>query len=89
MIELKRATKKAAGECAAIVHTWMSETKDIPQLHTKENLEKMISQAMPKREVWLIGTPEEAYISLNIQTFQVTGLYVSKNRKWVRKKVIG
>ena len=57
MIELRRATKKDSGEFAAIVHNWMSETKDIPQLHTKENLEKMISQATPKREVWLIGSP--------------------------------
>ena len=57
MIELRRETKKAAGVWAAIVHNWMSEIKDNPQLHTKENLEKMISQATPKREVWLIGSP--------------------------------
>ena len=40
MIELRRETKKAAGVWAAIVHNWMSEIKDNPQLHTKENLEK-------------------------------------------------
>ena len=76
-MEFHRATKKHAGECAMIVDNWISKTKDIPQLHTKENLEKMIAQAIPEREVWLIGTPTKGYISLNIQTFQVTGFYTS------------
>lgn len=88
MIELRRATKKDSGEFAAIVHNWMSETKDIPQLHTKENLEKMIAQAIPEREVWLIGIPTKGYISLNIQTFQVTGLYISNPGDGLGKKLL-
>ena len=88
MIELRKAIIEDAEECAAIVHNWMSETKDIPQLHTKENLGKMISQAIPKREVWLVGTPAEAYISLNIQAFQVTGLYVSNPGNGLGKKLL-
>ena len=49
----------------------------------------MTAQATPEREVWLIGTPTKGYIPLNIQTFQVTGLYILNPGNGLGKKIIG
>ena len=87
-MELRKATKKDAGDCAEIVKNWISQTKEIPQQESRENLAKIIAEAIPKREVWLIGTPAEGYIFLNIQTLQVTGLYVSNPGNGFGKKLL-
>tara|TARA_Y100000739_G_scaffold209727_1_gene199803 strand:+ start:107 stop:496 length:390 start_codon:yes stop_codon:yes gene_type:complete len=71
-----------------IVDNWISKTKWLPRSYDKEQLEKMIAQAIPRREVWLVGTPAEGYISLNIKTFQVTGLYVSNPGNGLGKKLL-
>ena len=88
MVELRRATKKDAENCAVIVENWISQTKEIPQRYSRENLVKIIAEAIPKREVWLVDTPVEGYISLNIQTFQVTGIYISNPGNGLGKKLL-
>ena len=60
----------------------------MPRSHNREKLEKMITQAIPIREVWLVGTPAAGYISLNIQTVQVTGLYLSNPGNGLGKKLL-
>ena len=47
----------------------------MPKLFNKIELEQMIKEAIPLREVWVVCKPAKGYISLNQQTLQIMGLY--------------
>ena len=57
MINVRKAKSENALECAVIVNNWISKTKEMPKLFSKIELEKMIKEAIPLREVWLVATP--------------------------------
>ena len=75
MINVRKAKSENALECAVIVNNWISITKEMPKLFSKIELEQMIKEAIPLREVWLACSPAKGYISLNQQTLQIMGLY--------------
>ena len=75
MINVRKAQSENAVECAVIVNNWISKTKEMPKLFNKIELEQMIKEAIPLREVWLACSPAKGYISLNQQTLQIMGLY--------------
>ena len=75
MINVRKAQSENAVECAVIVNNWISKTKEMPKLFNKIELEQMIKEAIPLREVWLVCNPAKGYISLNRQTLQIMGLY--------------
>ena len=72
---MRKAKSENALECAVIVNNWISKTKEMPKLFNKIELEQMIKEAIPLREVWLACSPAKGYISLNQQTLQIMGLY--------------
>ena len=57
MINVRKAKSENALECAVIVNNWISKTKEMPKLFSKIELEQMINEAIPLREVWLVATP--------------------------------
>ena len=54
MINVRKAQSENAVECAVIVNNWISKTKEMPKLFSKIELEQMIKEAIPLREVWLV-----------------------------------
>ena len=52
MINVRKAQSENALECAVIVNNWISKTKEMPKLFSKIELEQMIKEAIPLREVW-------------------------------------
>ena len=66
-----------ADRCAEIVNNWIKTTKWIPRLYSKRELLKMIEEAIPYRELWVIGNPVSAYVSFNNDLSQIVALYSS------------
>ena len=54
---LRRATINDASACALIVDSWIEKTVEMPRLFDKHQLTEMIKNAIPLREVWVIGQP--------------------------------
>ena len=51
MINVRKAQSENALECGVIVNNWISKTKEMPKLLNKIELEQMIKEAIPLREV--------------------------------------
>ena len=64
-----------ADRCADIVNNWIKTTKWVPRLYSKHELLKMIEEAIPYRELWVIGNPVSAYVSFNKDLSQIVALY--------------
>ena len=73
---LRRATIHDALACASIVDEWVEKTAEEPRLYDRDQLFSMIKNAIPAREMWVIGEPIEGYISYNPDLFQISALYV-------------
>ena len=54
---IRRATIHDALACASIVHEWVEKTAEMPRLYDRDKLFSMIRNAIPTREVWVIGEP--------------------------------
>ena len=75
---LGRATIDDASGCALMVDNWISKTVEMPRLFDKHKLTEMIRDAIPLREVWVIGEPINGDISYNSDSLQISALYVNK-----------
>ena len=78
---LRRATIDDASASALIVDNWIEKTVKMPRLFDKHKLTKMIRNAIPLREVWVIGKTINGYISYNPDSLQISALYVKKGRR--------
>ena len=78
---LRRSTVDDASACALIVDDWIQKTVEMPCLFDKHKLTEMIRNAIPLREVWVIGQPINGYISYNPDLLQISALYVRKKAK--------
>lgn len=77
-----------AEKCAEIVSTWIHNTDWMPSLHTQSELTAMIKEAIPQREVWVLGRPIIGYLSFNVELSQVTGLYTKTHGKGFGKALV-
>ena len=82
---LRRATIDDASACALIVDDWIEKTVEMPRLFDKNKLTEMIRNAIPMREVWVIGQPINGYISYNPNLLQISTLYVNKKGEGIGK----
>ena len=82
---LRRATNDDASASALIVDNWIEKTVKMPRLFDKHKLTKMIRNAIPLREVWVIGKTINGYISYNPDSLQISALYVKKKGEGHRK----
>ena len=74
----RRGSKDDAERCVEILNKWVETTTWMPRLYSKNELLKMIEEAIPLRELWVIGNPTSAYVSFNIDLSQVVALYSDK-----------
>ena len=73
-----RGSEDDAARCAEILNKWVETTTWVPRLYSKNELLKMIEEAIPLRELWVIGNPALAYVSFNNDLSQVVALYSDK-----------
>ena len=74
----RRGSKDDAAICAEILNKWVETTTWMPRLYSENELLKMIEEAIPLRELWVIGNPISAYVSFNNDLSQVVALYSNK-----------
>ena len=70
-----------ASRCAVILNKWVETTMWMPRLYSENELLKMVREAIPFRELWVIGNPASAYVSFNKDLLQVVALYSAKPGK--------
>ena len=75
---VRRAGPGDAASCARIVSAWIDQTDWLPRLHSLDALTAMIVEAMPSRDIYLIGEPCDGYLSLNPETGHIGALYTSR-----------
>ena len=75
---IRLALAEDAGTCARIVSDWIERTPWMPRALTQDKLEAMIDEALPHREIFLIGEPAVGYLSLNPETGQIGALYLDQ-----------
>ena len=74
----RRGSIDDASRCAVILNKWVGTTTWMPRLYSENELLKMIEEAIPLRELWVIGNPASAYVSFNKDLLQVVALYSDK-----------
>ena len=77
----RRGSIDDASRCAVILNKWVGTTTWMPRLYSENELLKMIEEAIPFRELWVIGNPASAYVSFNKGLSQVVALYSNKPGK--------
>ena len=77
----RRGSIDDASRCAVILNKWVGTTTWMPRLYSENELLKLIEEAIPFRELWLIGNPASAYVSFNKDLLQVVALYSDKPGK--------
>ena len=77
----RRGSIDDASRCAVILNKWVGKTTWMPRLYSENELLKMIEEAIPYREFWVIGNPASAYVSFNKGLSQVVALYSNKPGK--------
>ena len=84
----RRGSISDALRCALILNKWIETTTWMPQLYSENELLKMIKEAIPLREFWVIGNPASAYVSYNKGLTQVVALYSDKPGKGYGKLLL-
>ena len=82
---LRRETVDDTPACALIVDDWIEKTVEMAGIFDKYKLTEMIRNAIPLREVWVIGQPINEYISYNPDLLQISALYVNKKGEGIGK----
>ena len=77
-----------AVRCAEILNKWVETIIWMPRLYSKNELLKMIEEAIPFRELWVIVNPTTAYVSFNKDLSQVVALYSDKPGKGYGKVLL-
>ena len=77
----RRGSIDDASRCTVILKKWIETTTWMPRLYSENELLKMIEEAIPFRELWVIGNPASAYVSFNKNLLQVVALYSDKPGK--------
>ena len=78
MANIRKANTSDANSCAEIVHSWVQATSWMPNRFTLAELETLIEEGMPKRDIWVVGDPIFAYLSFDRPNNSIAALY-SKN----------
>ena len=73
--EIRRAERADIPACAAVASDWILETDWMPSLHSREELEGHIRDAFDTREIWVIGAPVAAYMSVDPVAGHIGALY--------------
>jgi len=85
---IRRATAQDGAACAAIVDAWIEKTDWMPRGIGHDELVKLLSEGLPKREAYVIGDPIVGYLSMDPAENHIWGLYVDATGKGYGKQLI-
>ncbi len=62
---------------AQIVCDWEAATEWVPDTYSLNESENFLREVMPNRDIWVVGTPVQGYLSLNADEGRIGMLYCS------------
>lgn len=87
-LDIRRAAPDDVAGCAAVANWWIDDTSWLPRDHPPEEVEAMIREAYPTREIWVAGRPVEAYLSFDPEAKRVGALFCRNSGKGVGKALL-
>ncbi|MGR3615728.1 MAG: GNAT family N-acetyltransferase [Paracoccaceae bacterium] len=87
-IEIRRAELADIPGCAAVVNKWIDETQWMPRAHPSEDIERLIREALPVREIYVVGHPVEAYLSFDPVSSKIGALFCRQTGRGVGKALL-
>ncbi|MEX0306839.1 MAG: GNAT family N-acetyltransferase [Ruegeria sp.] len=73
--DIRKATLDDVAACARVVWTWLDETEWMPEDLPQQQLEDLIREAFPKRDIWVSGDPVDCYMSVDPVEKKIGALY--------------
>lgn len=73
--DIRRAQVADAPAMARIVSDWEAATEWMDSAYGPEEISSLIQEALPDREIWIIGAPIAGYLSYDPAVSRVGGLY--------------
>lgn len=86
--EIRRAGPEDIPACAAVVNDWIDATPWKPRAFPRDEIERMIHDALPVREIYVIGEPIEAYMSFDPVNAKIGALYCRRTGAGVGKALL-
>ncbi|WP_226624751.1 GNAT family N-acetyltransferase [Alloyangia pacifica] len=75
---VRHATEADIPACAAVLNGWIDATEWFPRVHSHAEIEGFLLEALPLREIWVIGDPVEGYVSVDPEIGKVGALYCAR-----------
>ncbi|WP_095590079.1 GNAT family N-acetyltransferase [Actibacterium ureilyticum] len=84
----RRAGPEDMPACARIVHDWVQQTDWMPKRFTLADFEEMFAEALPMREIYVVGKPVAGYLSFDPETARIIGLYTAARGRGLGKALV-
>ena len=88
LLSPRRATPEDVPAIATVLNRWIDETPWFPRAHAPEVLEGFIGEALPDREIWVLGDPIDAYLSLDPDSNKIGALFCSRTGEGCGKALL-
>ncbi|WP_170475563.1 GNAT family N-acetyltransferase [Ruegeria arenilitoris] len=85
---IRRAEPEDVRACAHVIAAWMSQTDWMPEELTEDELEALIREAFPAREIWVVGDPVDCYMSVDPKEQKVGALYCLRTGQGIGKRLL-
>ena len=87
-VRIRRAVPGDMAACARVVSTWVGQTGWMPEDLSQEEIEELIREAFPNRDIWVSGEPVDCYMSIDPFEARVGALYCLRTGEGVGKKLL-
>lgn len=85
---IRRAGPEDVPAIARIVNDWIDRTEWMPRTYPRETIEGFVAEALPVREIFLIGEPPEGYLSLDPESGMIGALYLDRPGQGLGKALL-
>ena len=86
--DIRRASLKDVPACARVISNWIAQTGWMPEDVSEEQLETLIGEAFPNREIWVSGDPVDCYMSVDPAENKLGALYCLRTGEGIGKQLL-
>ncbi len=86
--DIRKATVDDVAACARVIWTWLDETEWMPEDLPQQQLEDLIREAFPKRDIWVSGDPVDCYMSIDPVENKIGALYCLRTGEGMGKTLL-
>tara|TARA_R110000764_G_scaffold111254_1_gene197969 strand:+ start:8004 stop:8459 length:456 start_codon:yes stop_codon:yes gene_type:complete len=84
----RRAEPRDVPAMAGIVNAWIDATPWMERDLPPQEIEALIGTGLPQREMWVIGDPAQAYISIEAEIAHIWGFYCARPGQGMGKRLL-